>query len=72
MLKRLQEFRRWMDRVRRNCEGDSSVSAVRQMIRDIELGGNQESLRCAQTVGYRAERVGGSGRALLSHALRSS
>ncbi|MBK6509521.1 MAG: DNA helicase Rep [Haliea sp.] len=35
-LKRLQEFRRWMDGVRRNCEGDNSVSGVRQMIRDIE------------------------------------
>jgi ATP-dependent DNA helicase Rep len=35
-LKRLQEFRRWMDGVRRNCEGDNSVSGVRQMIRDID------------------------------------
>ena len=35
-LKRLQEFRRWMDGVRRSCEGDNSVAGVRQMIRDID------------------------------------
>jgi ATP-dependent DNA helicase Rep len=35
-LKRLQEFRHWMDGVRRNCEGDNSVAGVRQMIRDID------------------------------------
>jgi hypothetical protein len=46
--------------------------ALRQMIRDIELGGDQESLRCAQTVCYRAERVGGSSRIFLRHAVRVS
>jgi ATP-dependent DNA helicase Rep len=38
-LKRLQEFRRWMDGVRRSCEGDNSVAGVRQMIRDIDYEG---------------------------------
>jgi ATP-dependent DNA helicase Rep len=35
-LKRLREFRSWMDSVRRRCEGDSGVSGVRQMIRDMD------------------------------------
>jgi hypothetical protein len=46
--------------------------ALRQMIRDIELGGHQESLRSAQTVGYRAKRVGGTSGVRFRHALRSS
>jgi ATP-dependent DNA helicase Rep len=35
-LNRLREFRLWMDRIRRQCEGGSGISAVRQMIRDME------------------------------------
>ena len=35
-LGRLREFRLWMDRIRRQCEGGSGISAVRQMIRDID------------------------------------
>ena len=46
--------------------------ALRQMIRDIELGGDQEGLRCAQTVGYGAKRVGGLSGVRFRHALRSS
>ncbi len=38
-LKRLREFRRWMDGVRRSCEGGNSVAGVRQMIRDIDYEG---------------------------------
>ncbi len=38
-LQRLQEFRRWMDGVRRNCEGENGISGVRQMIRDIDYEG---------------------------------
>ncbi|RLQ21005.1 DNA helicase Rep [Seongchinamella sediminis] len=33
---RLQEFRLWMDRIRRQCEGGAGISAVRQMIRDMD------------------------------------
>jgi len=35
-LKRLREFRHWMDGVRRQCAGDSGVSGIRQMIRDMD------------------------------------
>ena len=35
-LNRLREFRLWMDRIRRQCEGGSGISAVRQMIRDMD------------------------------------
>lgn len=35
-LNRLREFRLWMDRIRRQCEGGGGISAVRQMIRDID------------------------------------
>jgi len=35
-LKRLREFRNWMDGVRRRCEGGDGISAVRQMIRDMD------------------------------------
>jgi ATP-dependent DNA helicase Rep len=35
-LKRLREFRAWMDGVRRRCEGDTGVSGLRQMIRDMD------------------------------------
>jgi ATP-dependent DNA helicase Rep len=52
-LKRLQEFRRWMDGVRRNCEGDSSVSAVRQMIRDIDYENWLDQLSSSEEVAER-------------------
>jgi ATP-dependent DNA helicase Rep len=32
----LREFRLWMDRIRRQCEGGGGISAIRQMIRDME------------------------------------
>ena len=35
-LNRLREFRLWMDRIRRQCEGGGGISAVRQMIRDMD------------------------------------
>ncbi|MBT7717812.1 MAG: UvrD-helicase domain-containing protein, partial [Halieaceae bacterium] len=35
-LGRLREFRLWMDRIRRQCEGGGGISAIRQMIRDME------------------------------------
>jgi ATP-dependent DNA helicase Rep len=34
-LARLREFRSWMDEVRRSSAGDSGVSGIRQMIRDM-------------------------------------
>ena len=35
-LKRLREFRQWMDGVRRRCDGDRGVTGIRQMLRDME------------------------------------
>ena len=35
-LGRLREFRLWMDRIRRQCEGGGGISAIRQMIREME------------------------------------
>ena len=52
-LKRLREFRHWMDDVRRRCEGDSSVSGVRQMIRDIDYQGWLEQLSSSDEVAER-------------------
>ena len=35
-LKRLREFGQWMSTIRRTSEGDNGVSAIRQMIRDMD------------------------------------
>ena len=35
-LRRLQEFRNWIDSVRRKCEGEGGISGIRQMIRDMD------------------------------------
>lgn len=35
-LNRLRDFRRWLDGIRRKCDGESGVSAIRQMVRDME------------------------------------
>jgi ATP-dependent DNA helicase Rep len=52
-VKRLQDFRQWMDGVRRNCEGDNSVAGVRQMIRDIDYEGWLEQLSSSDDVAER-------------------
>ncbi len=52
-LKRLQEFRSWMDDVRRNCDGDNGVSGVRQMIRDIDYEGWLGQLSSSEDVAER-------------------
>lgn len=35
-LNRLREFRTWLDRIRRRSESDHGVSAIRQMVRDMD------------------------------------
>lgn len=35
-LNRLQEFRRWLDGIRRRCESETGVGGIRQMIRDMD------------------------------------
>ena len=35
-LKRLREFRSWMGSVRSQCQGESGVTGIRQMIRDMD------------------------------------
>jgi len=52
-LRRLREFHHWMDGLRRSCEGDNGVSAVRQMIRDIDYQGWLEQLSSSEEVAGR-------------------
>ncbi|MEE4144391.1 MAG: DNA helicase Rep [Halieaceae bacterium] len=52
-LKRLREFRQWMDGVRRQCTGDSGVSGVRQMIRDMEYEDWLNQLSSSEDVAQR-------------------
>jgi ATP-dependent DNA helicase Rep len=52
-LKRLREFRGWMDSVRRNCTGDNSVAGVRQMLRDIDYEDWLEQLSSSTEVAER-------------------
>jgi ATP-dependent DNA helicase Rep len=52
-LKRLREFRQWMDGVRRSCDGGDSVAGVRQMIRDIDYEGWLGQLSSSEDVAER-------------------
>jgi ATP-dependent DNA helicase Rep len=52
-FKRLREFRHWMDGVRRNCESDNGIAAVRQMIRDIDYEGWLDQLSSSEEVAQR-------------------
>ncbi len=52
-LKRLREFRAWMDGVRRNCTGDNSIDGVRQMLRDIDYADWLEQLSSSAEVAER-------------------
>ncbi len=50
---RLQEFGRWMASIRRNSEGDDGVSAIRQMIRDMDYEGWLNQLSSSEDVAQR-------------------
>lgn len=52
-LRRLREFRSWMDGIRRSCEGDNSVAGVRQMLRDIDYEGWLAQLSSSDEVAQR-------------------
>jgi ATP-dependent DNA helicase Rep len=52
-LKRLREFRGWMGEVRRRCEGDSGVSGIRHMIRDMDYEGWLNSISSSEGVAER-------------------
>ncbi|MEZ5573482.1 MAG: DNA helicase Rep [Halioglobus sp.] len=52
-LKRLREFSQWMDGIRQRCNGDNSVTGVRQMIRDIDYEGWLEQLSSSEEVAER-------------------
>lgn len=52
-LKRLQEFRRWMDQTRRRCEGDGGVAGVRQLVRDIDYEDWLNQLSSSEDVAQR-------------------
>ena len=52
-LKRLREFRSWMDGVRRRCSGERGVSGIRQMLRDIDYEGWLDSISSSEDVAER-------------------
>jgi ATP-dependent DNA helicase Rep len=52
-LRRLREFRQWMDGVRRSCEGEGGVSGIRQMIRDMDYEGWLNQLSSSEEVAER-------------------
>ncbi len=52
-VKRLREFRHWMDGVRRNCQGDGGIAGVRQMIRDIDYEDWLDQLSSSKEVAQR-------------------
>jgi ATP-dependent DNA helicase Rep len=52
-LKRLREFRQWMDGIRRSCESGNGISGVREMIRDIDYEGWLEQLSSSEDVAER-------------------
>ncbi len=52
-LKHLREFRHWMDTVRRNCEGESGVAGVRQMLHDIDYADWLVQLSSSEEVAQR-------------------
>jgi ATP-dependent DNA helicase Rep len=52
-LKRLREFRHWMDAMRQACQNDSGVSGIRQMIRDMDYEGWLGQLSSSEDVAER-------------------
>ena len=52
-LRRLREFHDWLAGSRRRCEGDRGVSAIRQMIRDIDYAGWLEQISSSEDVAER-------------------
>jgi len=52
-LRRLQEFHQWVDRVRRSSDGTASVSAIRQMLRDMDYEGWLNQLSSSEDVAQR-------------------
>ena len=52
-LKRLREFRNWMDGIRRQCEGGDGISGIRQMIRDMQYEDWLNQLSSSEDVAQR-------------------
>ncbi|MEP0202900.1 MAG: DNA helicase Rep [Halioglobus sp.] len=52
-LRRLQEFHQWVDRVRSSSDGTASVSAIRQMLRDMDYEGWLNQLSSSEDVAQR-------------------
>jgi ATP-dependent DNA helicase Rep len=44
-LKRLREFQQWMDGVRRRCDGDRGITAIRQIVAATGIAASQPSAR---------------------------
>ena len=52
-LRRLQEFRTWMEGVRRDCAAERGVSGIRQMLRDMDYEGWLNSVSSSEEVAER-------------------
>lgn len=52
-LKRLREFRHWMDGIRRRCQSGDGVAAVRQMLKDMDYEGWLGQLSSSEDVAER-------------------
>ncbi len=52
-VKHLREFHHWMSGVRRACEGDTGVTGVRQMLRDIDYEGWLQQISSSDEVAGR-------------------
>ncbi len=52
-LKRLREFWQWLDTIRHRCRGDSGVSGIRQMVRDMDYEGWLNQLSSSEDVAER-------------------
>ncbi|KAA1189232.1 DNA helicase Rep [Pseudohalioglobus sediminis] len=52
-LRRLREFRLWLDRIRRQVEGGGGIAAVRQMIREMEYEAWLNQLSSSEDVAER-------------------
>jgi ATP-dependent DNA helicase Rep len=52
-LGRLREFWQWLVAIRRQCQGDSGVSGIRQMVRDMDYEGWLNQLSSSEEVAER-------------------
>jgi ATP-dependent DNA helicase Rep len=52
-LKRLREFRQWMDDCRRHCNNEHGVSGIRRMLREMDYAGWLDQISSSEDVAQR-------------------